>query len=147
MASTVVAWVTSIAGAWEAVGAMPGAAGGDTRRSSSTNDGPGSTPGPNTGSGGSVIVERAYTGPPSADAAQKAPEPQPAAQSAHPARVVETPQHLGRRDPVLGGRTLGARPGVLPRHVPRQRPRARRKPRKGHVESLRHERMTQLKGA
>jgi len=36
--------------------------GGDVRRSSSVNDGPGSDPGPNMGSGRSFIDERAYTG-------------------------------------------------------------------------------------
>jgi hypothetical protein len=38
------------------------ASGGEVRRSSSVNDGPGSDPDPNIGSGRSFIDERAYTG-------------------------------------------------------------------------------------
>src|SRR5215210_8007696 len=89
---------------------------GPTRRSNSTKEGPGSSPGPNSGSGRSVIAERAYTGVVSANAAEHAPEPQPTPESPYASLVVDGFQHIGRRHALCGSGGLGVSPGVLPRH-------------------------------
>ena len=71
--------------------------GGAVRRRSSANEGPGSKPGPNRGSGRSFIDERAYTGEISANAAEQSPEPQSSSQPPHRALVVDALEHVGRR--------------------------------------------------
>jgi hypothetical protein len=88
------------------------------------------------GSGRSFIVERAYTGAVSANAAEETPNPQSTPQPPHAPFVVHGSDDLGRRQPVLRQRSVGVCAGVLPRHRPR-RDTATRPPGKRHALSLR----------
>src|SRR5256885_6916454 len=110
-----------------APGACTGpASGGAVRRSRSANDGPGSNPGPKRGSGRSFIGERAYSGEFSANAPQKAPEPQLATQSAHPPCVVHAFDHFGGRQVLHFHGSYGIRRRAL--RSPEDPPRHAQKP-------------------
>src|SRR5262245_2037846 len=96
MATTVVPCAMSAGACWPPAASGGGASGGEVRRSSSANDGPGSEPGPNIGSGRSFIDERAYTGELSANAPEQSPELHSASQLAHGAVVVHALEDVCR---------------------------------------------------
>src|SRR5688572_3124804 len=115
MATTVVPCVISGRPCWPPAEGDPASCG-EVRRRSSVNDGPGSNPGPNTGSGRSFIAERAYTGQISTNAAEQPPEPQPSTQPAHRALVVHGLEHVGGRQMLRFHSCDGIPARAVPRH-------------------------------